>query len=998
MILSRKTKLKFLAKGIILTAIATEGITHMPFSKIVTAYASTDSVSVSSENVQFMQNNALLANDQVYNIKNSTDKNMDYIYNKIYTGLKNHQDTIEFSADEISQYNIIKNTETDPKNVFIHVVTECPDIYFAPTRGLETFGSEVCLYVSYIYNEDEIAQLDKELEAEADRILKKFDGYSNIRKVYEIHDYIANKCTYDDAMADAPMPKSSLSYTNFEAYLEDNTKVLRENRDYFNSHNAYGALIGGQAVCEGYSKAFMYLLNKAGIDAGIICSDNHAWSYVNIDGQYYQVDLTWDDDDDFLTSTPYKLFATTTEVMDKKHDTDIIADTNPEYIPDCSDSKFDNFLRTTGNNGFIFANNIYRSNNKLYELNTTEKAIYSYDLDGENKEKFKDLSQYAYVESLKADDENIYFITGDNISKFNFDLKKININTGTVSNIVNIMDWFNLDGSVYPYVEYSIIGNKLTATCNDFTTEETKTMVLNSDLETQNLTNATNAVEKVETSLLREDYNTALNLVEVLNDSADKTSLQNRLVNVLAKIEANEQTQSNAEKLTNATKTVEKAETSLIRDDYNTALSLVEALTDGADKTALENRLVNVLTKIEANEQTESDAERLTNATKTVEKAETSLIRDDYNTALSLVEALSDSADKTALENRLANVLAQIEANEQTESDAEKLIKATKAVEKAETSLTRDDYDSALNLVESLTDSADKTSLESRLAKVLTKIKANEQSSTGNNSSNDTDNEDSSNSNSVNSDNNDSSTDSNNSSSNNTNTNTNSNSNSNSNSSSSSSSSSSNSDDDEYDEAYDALEEFKDKLTKSKYKKAKELIYDLDDSDERDELIEKLKKYKKKMDKKYDDDDDDEDYYDVKEESNTMGNNISMPLAGVQMPYANISNSVGWVHDSVTGKWQYHNSAGLQKGWMEFDGQKYLFDTNGDMMTGWIYNSFNGKWYYLNTSSDGVEGQLRTGWIKINGKWYYLDPNRGGAMVSNDYIDGYYLGSDGAWI
>ena len=35
-----------------------------------------------------------------------------------------------------------------------------------------------CLYVSYIYNHDEITQLDKELNEEADRIIKQFDGYS----------------------------------------------------------------------------------------------------------------------------------------------------------------------------------------------------------------------------------------------------------------------------------------------------------------------------------------------------------------------------------------------------------------------------------------------------------------------------------------------------------------------------------------------------------------------------------------------------------------------------------------------------------------------------------------------------------------------------------------------------------------------------------------------------------------------------------------------------
>lgn len=59
------------------------------------------------------------------------------------------------------------------------------------------------------------------------------------------------------------------------------------------------------------------------------------------------------------------------------------------------------------------------------------------------------------------------------------------------------------------------------------------------------------------------------------------------------------------------------------------------------------------------------------------------------------------------------------------------------------------------------------------------------------------------------------------------------------------------------------------------------------------------------------------------------------------------------------------------------------------MNTGWIKT--NDKWYYLEES-----GAMVTGWKKDNEKWYYL--NLDGSMCCNTYIDGYYLGSDGAWI
>lgn len=47
-------------------------------------------------------------------------------------------------------------------------------------------------------------------------------------------------------------------------------------------------------------------------------------------------------------------------------------------------------------------------------------------------------------------------------------------------------------------------------------------------------------------------------------------------------------------------------------------------------------------------------------------------------------------------------------------------------------------------------------------------------------------------------------------------------------------------------------------------------------------------------------------------------------------------------------------------------------------------------WYY--TQEDG---QLNDGWHIIDGKWYYF--NSAGLMASDEIIDGYYVGIDGAW-
>lgn len=75
------------------------------------------------------------------------------------------------------------------------------------------------------------------------------------------------------------------------------------------AHTAYGALVANSdgvsnyAVCDGYSLAYEYLLQQSGIEAAVVLGDagsdgdmgGHAWNIVKLDGQWYEVDSTWDD-------------------------------------------------------------------------------------------------------------------------------------------------------------------------------------------------------------------------------------------------------------------------------------------------------------------------------------------------------------------------------------------------------------------------------------------------------------------------------------------------------------------------------------------------------------------------------------------------------------------------------------------------------------------------------------------------------------------------------
>lgn len=108
-----------------------------------------------------------------------------------------------------------------------------------------------------------------------------------------------------------------------------------------NAHNAYGALVEKKAVCDGYSRAFQWILYQAGIPALIAegASINpasggeqpHAWNVVKIGGEYYHVDLTWDDASS--KEVMYAYFNMTTEQIGESHR---ISTQNAYALPHCT--------------------------------------------------------------------------------------------------------------------------------------------------------------------------------------------------------------------------------------------------------------------------------------------------------------------------------------------------------------------------------------------------------------------------------------------------------------------------------------------------------------------------------------------------------------------------------------------------------------------------------------------------------------------------------------
>ena len=136
-----------------------------------------------------------------------------------------------------------------------------------------------------------------------------------------------------------------------------------------NSHNAYGALVEGKAVCDGYAEAYQYLLRKVGIQSFIAfgsskyTEEGHAWNYVRIDGKYYHVDVTWDDKKSVIH---YAYLNLSDDLITEDHDID-----EAEYpLPTCnSDEKY--YFTSYGEK----LSNNYSANEIANILNKNQLAI-----------------------------------------------------------------------------------------------------------------------------------------------------------------------------------------------------------------------------------------------------------------------------------------------------------------------------------------------------------------------------------------------------------------------------------------------------------------------------------------------------------------------------------------------------------------------------------------------------------------------------------------------
>ncbi|RXZ80502.1 transglutaminase [Paenibacillaceae bacterium] len=125
-------------------------------------------------------------------------------------------------------------------------------------------SAKIKLTVAYRETPEQTAKVDLLVKQKVKSLIKP--GMNDHQKVKAIHDWIVFNVAYD---------------TSLKRYT------------------AYEALIDGKAVCQGYALLTHKMLEEAGITGriieGTVASGDHAWNLVNLNGNWYHLDVTWDD-------------------------------------------------------------------------------------------------------------------------------------------------------------------------------------------------------------------------------------------------------------------------------------------------------------------------------------------------------------------------------------------------------------------------------------------------------------------------------------------------------------------------------------------------------------------------------------------------------------------------------------------------------------------------------------------------------------------------------
>ncbi|MCR4738701.1 MAG: hypothetical protein K5886_00405 [Lachnospiraceae bacterium] len=215
-----------------------------------------------------------------YPYYNMLDDQGKHLYRQIYAN------TLAFNK---SFRPVESLSQKDMLNSFMAVFNDHPELFYLDTGyGCKFKGDGTCIEVDLTFN-------------------KTADDYNNAKAQFD------NKAKAIISGADALTTDYGKEQYVHDRLIDDVSYQISSRMN----QSAYSALVNGSTVCAGYARAMQYVLMELGIPCYYctgFAGENHAWNIVRLDDGFYNVDVTWDDNEpgkyDYFNKTDYD-YATT---------------------------------------------------------------------------------------------------------------------------------------------------------------------------------------------------------------------------------------------------------------------------------------------------------------------------------------------------------------------------------------------------------------------------------------------------------------------------------------------------------------------------------------------------------------------------------------------------------------------------------------------------------------------------------------------------------------
>ena len=250
---------------------------------------------------------------------------------------------------DVSAYEILMSDEVNLA-VRTYLYDERPDLFHLTGPVNFTYypgGPIVSVHLQYTCSAEEYAAKLKQVEDAAAPLLAGLGKQSltDVQRALLLHDRLAVHCAYD-----------------MGTYTGENPG--------FNSRNIYGALVERSAACDGYTRAYQYLLSRVGIRSRInrSATSGHSWNIVYIGGKAYHVDVTFDDPIiDITGRVSHENFLLSSDALYKSNHAWSDYDTEP------SDTRYDDYFWQRSNASFLLVSG------KLYYVDSVDASLKRYD-------------------------------------------------------------------------------------------------------------------------------------------------------------------------------------------------------------------------------------------------------------------------------------------------------------------------------------------------------------------------------------------------------------------------------------------------------------------------------------------------------------------------------------------------------------------------------------------------------------------------------------------